>query len=79
MAWENDCGLRSGTFLALIQSNVTYYTIQHFSKLSKNTFSTVIKAAKSNQISQIIESCSSALNTLLHLPSLAGKGKTVLV
>lgn len=49
MAWKNDCGLRSGTFLAFLQSNVMYYTLEHFSKLCKNTFPTVIKAAKSNQ------------------------------
>lgn len=55
MAWKHDCGLRSGTFLAFVQSTVIYYTSQHFSKLRKNTFPTVTKAAKSNQISQITE------------------------
>lgn len=49
MAWKNDCGLRSGTFLAFVQSNVMYYTSEHFSKLCKNTFPTVIKAAESNR------------------------------
>lgn len=49
MAWKNDCGLRSGTFLVLVQSNVMYYNLRHFSKLCKNTFPTIIKAAKSNQ------------------------------
>lgn len=35
MAWNNDCGLRTGTFLAFVQSNVMYYTLEHFSKLCK--------------------------------------------
>lgn len=50
MAWKNDCGLRSGTFLVFVQSNVMYYTLEHFSKLCKNTFPIITKAAKSNQI-----------------------------
>lgn len=67
MAWKNDYGLRSGTFLALVESNVTYYTVQHFSKLSKSIFPSVIKLPKATkQISQITESCSSPLNTLPH-------------
>lgn len=49
MAWKNDCGLRSGTFLVFVQSNVIFYTLEQFSKLCKNTFPSTIKAAKSNQ------------------------------
>lgn len=48
MAWKNDCGLRSGTFLAFVQSAVMYYSLEHFSKLCKNTSPTVIKAGQSN-------------------------------
>jgi len=49
-AWhgKNDCGLRSGTFLAFVQSAVMYYSLEHFSKLCKNTSPTVIKAGQSN-------------------------------
>lgn len=46
-------GLRSGTFLASVHNNVTYYTLQHFSKASDNTLN-ITKAAKATEeISQI--------------------------
>lgn len=46
MAWKNDCGLRSGTFLVFVQSNVMYYTLKHFSKLCKNTFPIIITSCQ---------------------------------
>lgn len=52
MAWEMN-GLRSGTFLASVHNNVTYYTLQHFSKASDNSLN-ITKAAKATEeISQL--------------------------
>lgn len=76
MAWENDCGLRSGTFLAFVRSNVTHYTLEHFSKLCKIHFQKLSKLPKATRLVRLLRIAVLQLNTSPFYYRKIRRGKT---